>query len=398
MVVLPLIAGLVVVATGVGIMLAMGGRRPDGTLVTDEEAMSPVVGEADPDLAAAAKLTNGSQIVVADDASGTIASVPPDLTPPPLPTDDEREDAAGAQQLLADEATEPEPDVADAVSELLPEAGEEEQITAEVEADEEKAEPSPQKWELPANWKARFTVRADNRAATKKLRDDLPDVIDYQATGLDVTMVAADDEPAVIRPDFLRKTHGIAATVTNVEFLGNWDPAPAPAPAPAPPPAAAPMPPPAPPPAAPVAAPMPPPPPPPAPVAPVAAPMPPPAAAPAPAPVPAGPPRESILVARYLLEAEKQPNWKTLGGELVKEYQKQRESLTADGKAGPATLLQLASEVGKVPIVRYWPKGTWIGTKAYNDYIAALKALGVNAAREKGQALTGTKITEFDSI
>jgi len=83
---------------------------------------------------------------------------------------------------------------------------------------------------------------------------------------------------------------------------------------------------------------------------------------------------------------------------LVKSFQQSAPPLTADGMAGPATLIAVARRgTGVLPLVMYWPKGADQKTVATyrtalraiaNDAPAAVAdALRASADREKGQAL-----------
>jgi hypothetical protein len=111
-------------------------------------------------------------------------------------------------------------------------------------------------------------------------------------------------------------------------------------------------------------------------------------------------PAASLALARLLLDAERVSGWKTAHAEQVRSWQA-GQGLTADARFGPASALLLASQVGVAPIVRYWPKAAWgVGSPPYVEYIAALKALGVDSNRERGQSF-GTPpkpITTFAQV
>lgn len=83
---------------------------------------------------------------------------------------------------------------------------------------------------------------------------------------------------------------------------------------------------------------------------------------------------------------------------LVKSFQQSAPPLTADGMAGPATLIAVARRgTGVLPLVMYWPKGA--DQKTVATYRTALRAIAndapatvadalrASADREKGQAL-----------
>jgi len=91
----------------------------------------------------------------------------------------------------------------------------------------------------------------------------------------------------------------------------------------------------------------------------------------------------ALDLVRSLLAAEHLANWKTHHAADVRLYQ-EAKGLEPDGRFGPLTALALAQETGVAPIVRYWSEG-WRGGPAQQDYVARLRALGLDASREKGQ-------------
>jgi hypothetical protein len=143
-------------------------------------------------------------------------------------------------------------------------------------------------------------------------------------------------------------------------------------------------------------------------VAPAPAPAPAPvyvAPAPAPAPVPVyvapapEPASAALLYQAYLLRAEHEPGWEDMGKDVTESFQRAYD-LSVDGAAGPGTILKLVSETktGPVPIVRKWPKNTWINDAKYRAYIEAIRKLGLDPSREKGQALTNSPITDLRTL
>lgn len=130
---------------------------------------------------------------------------------------------------------------------------------------------------------------------------------------------------------------------------------------------------------------------------PVAVPVP----TPAPVPVPvAAPPvttvsKETAAMVQALLTAEASKGWNVKSAQ-VEAWQRSR-GLVVDGMYGPKSALTVAAELGTVPIVRFWPKGS-LKDKAVRDYQAALFTLAntaeparadqlrFSANREKGQS------------
>lgn len=68
-------------------------------------------------------------------------------------------------------------------------------------------------------------------------------------------------------------------------------------------------------------------------------------------------PNGTIALARAMLDRETEPNWETALKDQIREWQK-KMGLTADGIFGPKSALTMADEVGVLPFVREWPKGS----------------------------------------
>jgi hypothetical protein len=76
-----------------------------------------------------------------------------------------------------------------------------------------------------------------------------------------------------------------------------------------------------------------------------------------PVPPPAPLDRTTETMVRTLLAKEARPDWKAEEA-TVRAWQRLR-GLTADGKFGPGSARLLAQETGLLPIVRFWPRGTF---------------------------------------
>lgn len=114
----------------------------------------------------------------------------------------------------------------------------------------------------------------------------------------------------------------------------------------------------------------------------------PPAAPPAPPTVPVSTPvttvsKDTAAMVQALLLAEAKAGWNRVSAEL-NAWQTARPPLTIDGKFGPKSALAVAAELGTVPLIRFWPKGSQ-KEKALSDYRAALFALA-NAATDPARA------------
>lgn len=114
-------------------------------------------------------------------------------------------------------------------------------------------------------------------------------------------------------------------------------------------------------------------------------------------------PNGTIALARVLIETESQPGWKGKHKAMVKSWQKAvgYSGAAADGKFGPGSALKMAREVGVLPLIRYYPKGSPTKAAAVEKYREQLydyarvldgegkkehaKAIRESAVHEKGQ-------------
>lgn len=106
-------------------------------------------------------------------------------------------------------------------------------------------------------------------------------------------------------------------------------------------------------------------------------------------------PQDTAIMVQRLLSQEAGPNWKTRDP-VVKAWQASR-GLVADGEYGVKSALRTADEIGVIPLIRFWPKGSYPEGKWITDYQAALvtkanaspepkrSQLMASADREKGQ-------------
>jgi hypothetical protein len=110
---------------------------------------------------------------------------------------------------------------------------------------------------------------------------------------------------------------------------------------------------------------------------------------------PSAVPADTAQLVAMMLAEEATPNWKRKIPELG-VWQTKR-GLTPDQSFGPGSAKRMAQEIGTIPIVRFWPKGTLPQT-ALGPYKAALQAIAASAPeprraqlimsanREQGQA------------
>lgn len=125
---------------------------------------------------------------------------------------------------------------------------------------------------------------------------------------------------------------------------------------------------------------------------------PPPVAAPpaSPAEVTTSAPADTVALVTKMLAQEANPHWRIIPEPLLIAWQKAR-GLKADGDFGTGTALRLAQEIGTIPIIRGWPKGSTPNDGKRANYQAALQQMAnaapeprasqlrASAAREAGQ-------------
>ncbi len=128
---------------------------------------------------------------------------------------------------------------------------------------------------------------------------------------------------------------------------------------------------------------------------------------PGPSPTPAEPPAspaeqassiapDTLTVLTSMLSQEHSPRWRVIPEPTLIPWQQAR-GLKGDGDFGTGTALRMAQEVGTIPIIRGWPKGTVKTGPQLPAYRKALLALAATApeprksqliaaaAREQGQ-------------
>jgi hypothetical protein len=115
-----------------------------------------------------------------------------------------------------------------------------------------------------------------------------------------------------------------------------------------------------------------------------------------PAEVTTSAPADTVALVTKMLAQEANPHWRIIPEPLLTAWQKKR-GLTADGDFGTGTALKLAQEIGTIPIIRGWPKGSTPHDGKMANYQAALQQIAnaapeprasqlrASAAREAGQ-------------
>ncbi len=102
---------------------------------------------------------------------------------------------------------------------------------------------------------------------------------------------------------------------------------------------------------------------------------------------------DTLKVLTSMLAQEHAPHWRIIPEPSLKAWQQAR-SLKADGAFGTGTALKLAQEVGALPIIRAWPKGSFKEGKQLPAYQAALRSLAATAPEPRRSQLLAAALRE----
>jgi hypothetical protein len=132
-----------------------------------------------------------------------------------------------------------------------------------------------------------------------------------------------------------------------------------------------------------------------APVLPTVPGPPPPVSAPpaSPAEVTTSAPADTVALVTKMLAQEANPHWRIIPEPLLVAWQKAR-GLTADGDFGTGTALKLAQEIGTIPIIRGWPKGSTPGDGKMTNYQASLQQIANSAPEPRASQLRASAARE----
>ena len=98
-------------------------------------------------------------------------------------------------------------------------------------------------------------------------------------------------------------------------------------------------------------------------------------------------PGDTVGVVKEMLTQEGNgTNWRKSPEPLLKVWQSAR-GLTADGEFGTGTALRMAQEIGTLPIIRAWPRGSTLQGHWLPDYQAALLSLANTAPEPRATHL-----------
>jgi len=125
---------------------------------------------------------------------------------------------------------------------------------------------------------------------------------------------------------------------------------------------------------------------------------------PGPAPAPSAPPQsaaeqpttapaDTIATVSAMLAREQSPHWRIIPEPTLKAWQAAR-GLVADGDFGMGTALKMAQEIGTLPIIRGWPKGSYLGDGKLENYKASLVQIANSAPEPRRSQLMAASVRE----
>jgi hypothetical protein len=109
--------------------------------------------------------------------------------------------------------------------------------------------------------------------------------------------------------------------------------------------------------------------------------------------LPGSAPSDTLALVSSMLKTEQLPRWRVTDP-LLKPWQAARRR-TADGLFGTGDALVLAQEIGAIPIIRAWPKGSFPGDGKLEAYRAALLRIAATAPEPRASLLRGSAAREL---
>lgn len=97
-------------------------------------------------------------------------------------------------------------------------------------------------------------------------------------------------------------------------------------------------------------------------------------------------PADTIQTVTAMLAQEASPHWRIAPEPTLRTWQAKRK-LVADGMFGVNTALAMAKEIGTLPIIRAWPKGSALGDGKLEAYRSALTQLAATAEEPRRSQL-----------
>ncbi len=120
----------------------------------------------------------------------------------------------------------------------------------------------------------------------------------------------------------------------------------------------------------------------------------PPSAPPAsPAEVTGSAPADTLRLVTSMLGQEANPHWRIIPNSELKVWQASR-GRAVDGAFGTGDALALAKEIGTIPIIRAWPKGSFPGDGKLDNYRASLQQIANSAPEPRASQLRASAARE----
>lgn len=109
--------------------------------------------------------------------------------------------------------------------------------------------------------------------------------------------------------------------------------------------------------------------------------------------VPGSAPADTLALVSSMLKTEQLPHWRVTDP-LLKAWQKSRGRV-ADGQFGTGDALAMALEIGTIPIIRGWPKGSYLGDGKLDKYRASLQQIANSAPEPRASQLRASAAREL---
>lgn len=112
-----------------------------------------------------------------------------------------------------------------------------------------------------------------------------------------------------------------------------------------------------------------------------------------PAEQPTTAPDDTIATVTAMLAQEHSPHWRVIPEPTLKQWQAKR-GLAADGDFGTGTALRMAQEIGTLPIIRGWPRGSSLHDGHLDNYRASLVQIANSAPEPRRSQLMAATTRE----
>ncbi len=112
-----------------------------------------------------------------------------------------------------------------------------------------------------------------------------------------------------------------------------------------------------------------------------------------PAELPGSAPADTLALVTQMLTQEQNPHWRISPNAQLKPWQASR-GRAVDGNFGTGDALAMAKEIGTIPIIRAWPKGSFPGDGKLDTYRASLQQIANSAPEPRASQLRASAARE----